>query len=152
MSRVPWRRIVIEQLQLLASEAEQLEYEASVAHVDITKELVSGWFDDTYHPRADDFAINFTDDELLALDQFSKAFNQQVVELPPSQGTVKSWHASPHWNAVISGAQSALVALARPSTAGSQMPSRWNAWHDTTHCQIHTVQSGRVSFRRSKKQ
>ena len=40
----PWRQITIEQLQLLASEAEQLEYERNVPQVDITNELLCGWF------------------------------------------------------------------------------------------------------------
>jgi len=111
MSPVPWRRIVIEQLQLLCSNAEQLEYEASVPRVSITAELLSGWFDDTYHPEAEDFTINFTKEELLALEQFSEKFNKQIRSLPPSQGTVKSWHASPHWQVVVSGAQKALAVL-----------------------------------------
>ena len=111
MNHVPWRRIVIEQLQLLGSNAEQLEYEVSVPRVDITAELLSGWFDDTYHPEAEDFAINFSNEELLALDQFSNRFSEQIRRLPPSQGTVKSWHPSPHWQVVMSSAQTTLAVL-----------------------------------------
>ena len=116
MNGVPWRRIVIEQLRLLESKQEQLEYETAVPRVDITRELLSGWFDDAYHPEAEDFAINFSRDELQALEVFNKAFRDQVQGLPSSEGTVRSWHVSPQWQEVMSSAKSALIVLL-PSTS-----------------------------------
>ena len=111
MSRIPWRRIIVEQLQLLESEAKQLEYEKAVPHVDITKELLCGWFDDTYHPEAEDFLINFSNEERQELASFNSVFSEQVPILPHSQGTVRTWHLSPQWGEVMSSAKRALAVL-----------------------------------------
>jgi hypothetical protein len=67
------------------------------------------------HPEAEDFAINFSRDELQALEVFNKAFRDQVQGLPSSEGTVRSWHVSPQWQEVMSSAKSALIVLL-PST------------------------------------
>jgi hypothetical protein len=71
----PWRKIVQEQLEMLASEEAQLEYEANVPHVDITRELVEGWFSDSYHPNDSKFAGCFSEAELQALGEFNSQFD-----------------------------------------------------------------------------
>ena len=98
---VPWKRVVIEQLEMLASEEQQLEYEANVPHVDVTVELVSGWFDDSYHPEASDFCACFTADELAALRSFTKFYDDRRKNLPKSSGSVRTWLANHLWRQVM---------------------------------------------------
>jgi hypothetical protein len=100
----PWRQIVQEQLELIASESEQREYEAKVPHVDITKELVSGWSDDSYHAGDAEFVRSFTESELTQLAEFNKKFCASLATLPLSKGTVETWLASPVWRTVMEDA------------------------------------------------
>jgi len=93
----PWRQIVVEQLELLASENEQLEYERNVPRVDITAEMISGWFDTSYHPADAHFCSCFSESELAALSAFSAALSDLHARLPGSNGTVASWLASSSW-------------------------------------------------------
>ena len=92
---------------MLASEREQLAYEESVPHVDITAELVCGWFDDSY-PDDSDFCICFTEVELAALAEFNTLYDERTKRLPKSNGTIKSWLASPTWWEVMSAASKTL--------------------------------------------
>jgi len=113
MSGVPqWRQIIIEQLRVLASERGQLEYERNVPHVDITVELVCGWFDDSYHPEDAHFCSCFTDEELAALADFTATFQERKAHLPVSNGTVTSWLASPSWRELMRAASRTLARLA----------------------------------------
>ena len=97
----PWRTIVAELLDELASKEEQLEYERNVPHVNITAELVELWFSDTYHPDSESFINCFSKDELAALAQFNSVFAEMRRELPDSQGTVQTWLAAPSWREVM---------------------------------------------------
>ena len=108
----PWKSVVVERLETLASEAEQLEYQHNVPHVDVTVELVCGWFDDAYHPEAPDFQACFSNRELQALSEFNAVYEQNLRVLPPSGGTVKGWLSSPHWRQVMQAASKTLRALA----------------------------------------
>ena len=112
MSSVAWRRLVAEEIQLLSSEEDQIAYEVAVPHVDITAELLSGWFDDVYHPEAEGFTINFTSEELLALARFNSLYELNANELPATRGTVRTWHASSAWQAVVTGARVVKALLA----------------------------------------
>lgn len=98
------RAQVRELLELLASEQQQLDYERDVPHVDITKELVCMWFDDLYHPGAG-FDPCFSSAELSALDEFSRFYEGRLSHLPKSQGTVRTWLASPVWRDVMEQAR-----------------------------------------------
>lgn len=89
---------------MLASENEQLTYERNVPHVDITAELVAGWFDDSYHPDDPHFQSCFSPVELLALAEFNAVFDANVPHLPKSGGTVRSWLASSVWREVMHAA------------------------------------------------
>jgi hypothetical protein len=101
----PWRRIVQEQLELMASEAGQREYEAKVPRVDITKELVAGWFSDSYHAADLGFRGCFSEAELAALAEFHRKFDVSVAELPPSKGSVEAWLSSPIWRGLMEEAE-----------------------------------------------
>ncbi len=98
-------------LELLGSEEQQLEYERRVPWVDITTELACVWFDDTY--RADDpqYPVQFTRAELEALAAFHEFYDRRVDGLPPSQGTVRTWLASPTWREIMQKAAETLAVL-----------------------------------------
>ena len=108
----PWKRIVQEQLQTLASESEQLEYEQRVPNVDVTAELICGWFDDTYHPNDRAFREAFSPEQLRELETFSTYFEQRISHLPSSEGTVKEWHSSSVWREVMEHAARTLRSIA----------------------------------------
>jgi hypothetical protein len=114
MPKVDWRRIIKEQLEMLASEEEQLAYEAAVPHVDVTKELVEGWFSDSYHPSDVCFRECFSDGELAELARLNDGFERALDALPSSQGSVEIWHGSPVWASVR---QQATLALQKLSEA-----------------------------------
>ncbi len=104
------RQGIRELLALLASEEEQLAYERDVPIANVPAELVCMWFDDTYHPDAAWFRP-FTTEELLALAEFHAAYAGVVQRLPPSQGSVGTWHACPVWKAIMTAAARALASV-----------------------------------------
>jgi hypothetical protein len=106
----PRRQRVIEMLQLFASEDQQLAYERDVPHVDMTVELVCMWFDDQYRPKRH-FESCFRTEELAALDEFHNFYDHRVGQLPESQGTVRTWLASPVWREVMEQARKTLERL-----------------------------------------
>jgi hypothetical protein len=103
---------IIELLQLLASEDQQLAYERNVSYVDVTAELLCMWFDDQYHPDNAFFASCFTSDELAALAEFHRFFEEHEHRLPPSQGMVRTWLDSPDWREIMLKAQRTLERIA----------------------------------------
>jgi hypothetical protein len=107
----PRRKTIIELLQLFASEEQQLAYERDVPHVDITAELVCMWFNDQYHPGRE-FDQFFSPDELAALDEFHRFYDERVDRLPESLGTVRTWLASPIWREVMEHARRTLERVA----------------------------------------
>jgi hypothetical protein len=86
---------------MIASEAEQREYEAKVPHVDITKELVVGWFSDSYHAADLGFLGCFSEGELAALAEFDRKFDASIANLPASRGSVDAWLSSPIWRSLM---------------------------------------------------
>lgn len=99
---------IIDLLQLLSSEDEQLGYERDVPHVNITAELLCMWFDDQYHPDDAFFQSCFTRDELLALAEFDKFYDERTQHLPPSAGTVQTWLNSSVWREIMQKAGETL--------------------------------------------
>ena len=93
-----------EQLEMIASETEQREYEAKVSDVDITRELVTGWADDSYHATDMGFRVCFSEKELAALAEFDQKFRASFAVLPPSKGSVEAWLSSPIWRALMEDA------------------------------------------------
>lgn len=112
MSTIDWRKIIREQLELLASEAKQLAYERDVPHVDVTVELLCGWFDDSYHPTDGGFCECFSQEELEAMRGFNKLYSELSSGLPESHGTVRTWLNSAAWREVMSEAASTLQRIA----------------------------------------
>ena len=105
------RKQIIELLQLFASEEQQLAYEKDVPHVDITAELLCMWFDDQYHPDVRHFSSCFSPEELGALAEFHRFYDERADRLPESQGTVRTWLADPAWQEIMRKAESTLAEI-----------------------------------------
>ena len=65
----------IAHLRLLSSTEEQLQYQRDVPFVNITIELVCGWFDGYYIPEDKAFSSAFSEPELQALADFDQVFD-----------------------------------------------------------------------------
>jgi hypothetical protein len=102
---------IVDLLRLLSSEEEQLEYERNVPHVDITAELRGMWFDDQYHPKLPHFDIWFSVEELMALEEFDRFYDERIEMLPESQGTVTTWHKSLVWQEIMQKAKDTIEKL-----------------------------------------
>ena len=89
-----------------------MSYERDVPHVDITVELVCMWFDDLYHGKSPGVDSAFTDAELAAVTEFHRFYDERVDRLPESQGTVRTWLASPVWREVMEQARRTLERVA----------------------------------------
>jgi hypothetical protein len=100
-----FRKNIRDLLELLASDEQQLAYERDVPHIDITRELVSMWFDDQYHPGDHRLRASFSAEELAALDEFHRFYSSRASQLPASHGTVRTWLACPTWREIMSNAQ-----------------------------------------------
>jgi hypothetical protein len=105
------RKSFRELLGLLASEEQQLTYERDVPFVDITVELVCMWFDDLYDEKRADRDVAFTAEERAALADFHQFYKERVDMLPASQGTVRTWLASPVWSEVMERARKTLEVI-----------------------------------------
>jgi hypothetical protein len=101
-----------ELLRLLGSEDEQLAYERKVPNVDITGELICMWFDDLYDAEHAEADPTFTESERAALASFHRLYEEHVPRLPKSQGTVRTWLATPIWREVMTEAGRALARVA----------------------------------------
>ena len=112
MNTIDWRRIIRAELELLASEREQLAYEKNVPNVDITAELLCGWFDDTYHPNDGGFSSCFDRHELEVLARFNQFYDERTPLLPESKGTIQTWLETPVWREVMHEAQCTLIQIA----------------------------------------
>src|SRR5687768_7915711 len=115
-----WKQPLRGVLQLLGSEERQLAYEREVPHVDITAELVCLWFDDSYHADDAAFRASFSADELAALAEFNALFDEQRLHLPESEGTTRTWLASPVWHDIMRMAEQTLQREWRPSDAAGK--------------------------------
>lgn len=97
MMQADWRTIVVEQLEMLASFDAQMAYERNVSHVDVSQELVEGWFSDSYHPTDTAFRQCFSLEELEDLDEFHAMFDKALTVLPSSHGSIVSWQKTAPW-------------------------------------------------------
>ncbi|MGM0564284.1 MAG: hypothetical protein ACQES2_08135 [Pseudomonadota bacterium] len=61
------REAIIEEIDLLAHPAKQLEYEKNVPIANVPAELICGFCDDLYHPKSEQMLSEFTEDELKEL-------------------------------------------------------------------------------------
>jgi hypothetical protein len=109
---IPDRKpVIVDLLRLIASEEQQLAYDREVPHVDITGELLCMWFDDQYHPHNAFFISCFTAHDLAALAEFHRFYDEQRHRLPRSQGTVRTWLASPIWRQIMEKAHETLTRI-----------------------------------------
>lgn len=79
----PHKVNIINTLQLIATPANQLAYQA-VAPVNVARELVNQWFDDFYHPDSPQFLGEFTAAELAWLAEFHACYDSRADRLPDS--------------------------------------------------------------------
>lgn len=57
--QIALRRNITEHLRLLSSAEEQLQYQQDVPLINVTVELICGWFDDDYLPESKAFSQAF---------------------------------------------------------------------------------------------
>jgi hypothetical protein len=100
----PHRVNIINVLHLVAAPIDQLEYQAK-APVNVANELVNQWFDDFYHPTSHQFASEFSSEELEALAEFDRFFDERVSLLPDSLAEMLKVAA---WSEVIAKAKETL--------------------------------------------
>lgn len=70
-----WRKAIIDELHTLSSSEKQLEYQRNVPSVNVTVELICGWFDDHYVPEDKEFVAAFSTQELIAIARFNQLFD-----------------------------------------------------------------------------
>ncbi|SFU60793.1 hypothetical protein SAMN05216350_103101 [Polaromonas sp. YR568] len=103
----PHRVNIINTLQLIASAADQLDYQRQVPAVNVATELVNQWFDDFYHPGDARFEADFSSGELKALVEFNAFYDVRVSQLPDDLSEMLE---SPVWLEVMAAADKALGA------------------------------------------
>ena len=110
---------MIEHLHTLSSADEQLQYQRNVPWVNVTVELICGWFDDHYGPESRDFMAAFSTSELIAMARFNQLFDDVLnsaslrEEAPEIQDLVKT----PEWAHVMKEAAQTLEVLERNNGA-----------------------------------
>ena len=62
-----YRKRIVDEVELLASPADQMKYERDVPIVDVPAELICGFVDDLYHPKSELFLNAFIEQELKSL-------------------------------------------------------------------------------------
>lgn len=80
------RKRVIDLITLISSPTQQYNYEKNVPIANVPQELISMWFDVTYHPDCDEFNVAFTEQERHALNDFSQCFKSSLKCIPDSEG------------------------------------------------------------------
>ncbi|MCP5043477.1 MAG: hypothetical protein GY944_20815 [bacterium] len=102
-------------VQLLGSAAEQLEYERNVPNVYVPTELVQGFANDLFHPKAPEFLDAFTEDEVRDLCELygllCAASRELDSAIPPSVTDLLKLGA---WRSVIQCAKDLSERLKRP--------------------------------------
>jgi hypothetical protein len=96
----PHKVNIINILQLIATPADQLAYQA-VAPVNVARELVNQWFDDFYHPDSPQFLGEFSAAELAWLAEFHACYDAYADQLPDSLAEMLQ---SSLWAEVMAGA------------------------------------------------
>lgn len=106
------RQSVIAVLGVLSSSQKQLAYERDVPSIPVTDELLSMWFDDTYLPDSPAFQKSFSAQELLALADFNKFFDEHIEDLQ-DKGRVSDWLKIETWQQIIQRAEKVLALIAQ---------------------------------------
>ena len=103
------RQVIKEQLQLLASVEEQLDYQRQVPGINVIDELVCGWFDDSYRPDDEIFVTGFSVEELDVLSKFSEVFESVFQQIKDNQvSEIAVLVRTPYWLHLMEAASSTL--------------------------------------------
>lgn len=102
------RQHVCQVLDLLADANKQLQYQRDVPHVEVSIELPSLWFDDTYHPESSGFQEAFSRPELQALARFSDTFDHALEALGRPVPPIDEIQSHPSWKRMAAMATAVL--------------------------------------------
>jgi len=119
------RAAILDYLRLVASPDALVEYERATPLVSVPEDLVTIWFDRLYRPgglsTSDDsmvidrslvqFATNFQQDELEAMESFHEVFEPRSTHVR-SLDSVRGMLADRHWREVMGEAAKTLAAFA----------------------------------------
>ena len=110
---------MIEHLHTLSSAQEQLQYQRNVPFINVTVELICGWFDDTYVPESEHFMAAFSTPELIALAEFNQFFDDVLNSGGLRQETprIESLVQTPEWARLMRGAGRTLAVLEHKNDA-----------------------------------
>jgi hypothetical protein len=107
--QIQLRKNVIEDLHLLASTKEQLEFQRRVPFVNISNELTCGWFDDSYHPADETFCGAFSEAELKTLAKFNEVFDHVRSSFEePHMPEIQALIQTPQWKRAVKAAAKTL--------------------------------------------
>ena len=107
-SLATYRNSLVEHLDLLASPAKQLEYEAAVPIADVHAELVCGLCDDIFHPKSAGFIAEFTE---LELKDIAHLYGLMVEAANLQVSNVRELLKQPEWRKVIASAKELRASL-----------------------------------------
>jgi hypothetical protein len=107
---IPWRQIVRDQLEQIASAEEQLDYQRRVPNIDVGREVVALWFSNSYFPNDVEFRKQFSDEELNQLAFFNGEFERRIAGLPKWK-PIEAWLLNESWLEVMRCARSTLEVL-----------------------------------------
>ena len=100
------RSRVTEVVGLLASAAEQFEYERAVPHVAVVDELIESFVTDTYHPKSPDFIAAFSESELRDLAELFGLVRAAGRHMRESRiASVAQLQKLPEWRSVMARAK-----------------------------------------------
>jgi hypothetical protein len=106
------RQRLFETLDLIADEARQRRYQASVPHIRVSEELFNQW-EDWYGSSQDGFRRGFDPGELAALREFDLVLNEISEATPKQMPGLEEFIATPEWLRLSTAAKVALGRLKR---------------------------------------
>lgn len=105
-----FRGRILEVLRLIASPADQLQYQRSAPGIDVPAELFNQW-DDSYHPEDACFCSQFSERELVALARFADVIDGVANETPQRLPALDEFAKTAEWRRLLIGARDALAVL-----------------------------------------
>lgn len=107
-----YRQRILDNLRLLSSVEEQIDYQASV-HINVPDELLCMWFDDLNMPESLNVeSSKFNGDEVTAIKTFSEKFNKAGVLIRrPNEITLEELLKHKDWQDLVVEAASLLKRL-----------------------------------------
>ena len=102
------RKLVIDALNLLASEEKQLKYQKSVPNADVSAELFCQW-DSAFIPDSEVNLEAFTKNELDALTAFNKVFEEVCERTPENLPSIEDFIKTEAWSKLQLAAEKTLI-------------------------------------------